>query len=133
MKKIENASVQYYDMKGSAALDFHGSFTELWEYAKDKGIDIEKYEPIGLDIYYGETDYFGLTFLVIDKEKADEYKMKNNERLPVIEISVEEKQADFESRFKRFHVKLNLHRDNFDGYDLIESKNISDFQDEEDN
>jgi hypothetical protein len=125
MSKIEEASVQYNDMKGSAALDFHGSFSELWDFAKDKGIDTTKYEPIGIDIYYGESNYFGLTFLVVDKEKA-ENRQSHNGLLPVIEISVEESQKDFERRFKRFNIKLTRLGMNLENYELIDSIDIND-------
>jgi hypothetical protein len=77
MSDLKKANVQYNDMEGSAALDFHGSFSELRDYAKDKGIDLEKYEPIGLDIYYGEIDSFYLTFIVVDKINKENYVLKH--------------------------------------------------------
>jgi hypothetical protein len=124
MSKIEKANVQYNDMKGTAALDFHGSFTELWDFARDQGIDTKKYEPIGIDVYYGETNYFGLTFLVIDKEKAENREYFNG-LLPVIEIGVEVSQKDFERRFKRFNIKLTRLGMNLENYELVDSIHIS--------
>lgn len=132
MSKIEKASVQYNDMKGSAALDFHGSFTELWDFARDQGIDTKKYEPIGIDVYYGESNYFGLTFLVIDKEKAENRQYFNG-LLPVIEIGVEVCQKDFERRFKRFNIKLTRLGMNLENYELIDSIHISDQTEDSEN
>jgi hypothetical protein len=125
MSKIEKASVQYNDMKGSAALDFHGSLSELWVFAREQGIDTKKYEPIGIDIYYGESNYFGLTFLVIDLEKAENRQYFNG-LLPVVEISIEISQKDFERRFKRFNIKLTRLGMNLENYELIDSIDIRD-------
>lgn len=125
MSKLEKASVQYNDMKGTAALDFHGSLSELWDFARDQGIDTKKYEPIGIDIYYGESNYFGLTFLVIDKEKAENRQYFNG-LLPVVEIGVEVSQKDFERRFKRFNIKLTRLGMNLENYELIDSIDIND-------
>jgi|JI10StandDraft_1071094.scaffolds.fasta_scaffold1013088_1 hypothetical protein len=108
MNKIKQADVQYNDMKGSAAMDFWENNSELTDYAYEKGIDTESYKPIGLRIYFGEIDFFMLTFIVLDKNQiAHEY-------------SVSEKQSDFMNRFKRLEIVLSLKHENFDQYELGE-------------
>lgn len=103
----EDASTQYNDLKGTAALDFHGSLSELWDYFKEFKIDLEKYDPIGIDVYFGEGDFFYLSFLATDKEQMEEYKKQNQGKLPVLSISVEETKENFFKKFKRFNVSLS--------------------------
>ena len=46
------ASVQYNDMKGTAAADWQSR--GLTEFVKDCGVDVSKYNPIGIRITLGE-------------------------------------------------------------------------------
>ena len=124
MRKIEDASTKYNDLKGTGALDFHGSMTELHGYAESFGIDLSKYEPMGLDIYFGEVNFFYLSFLCIDKESSTDYQDQHNGQIPVISISVQETQEDFFSKLKKFNIKLGLDRHGFGQYDLINETNV---------
>lgn len=47
---MEQASVQYNDMLGTAAADWHGAGVGLHSLAKEAGIDTARYYPVGLTI-----------------------------------------------------------------------------------
>jgi hypothetical protein len=49
---------------------------------------------------------------------------------PVLEISVEENQKDFERRFKRFNIKLTLQGKKYSDFDLIDSIHLKDLDEE---
>lgn len=45
------ASVQYNDLLGTAAADGHESLLDLKEFLKFKGVDVDKNEPVGIELY----------------------------------------------------------------------------------
>ena len=50
-----NASVQYGDLKGTSAADGHeNALFNMDKYLKQKGVDTDRYKPIGIDFYAGE-------------------------------------------------------------------------------
>ena len=44
------ADVQYNDFKGTAAADI-ADFTNLEEFLKTKGVDVNRYNPVGVDFF----------------------------------------------------------------------------------
>lgn len=122
--------LQYNDLKGLAALNFYDSSTELIEYAKSVGVELEKYEPIGLNIYYGENGFFELSFLAIDKEKRIDNE-KELGKLPLVELKTKETREEFESKFKRFSINLLLKGRNIDEYEIVDSRDVNDFEENE--
>lgn len=123
-RNTEVASTQYNDLKGTAALDFHGSLSEMWEIFKNQGIDVNKYEPFGLSVYYGETNFFNLSLLAIDKNKTNVSNSIRKEKIPVISIGLEIDKSDFEKLFKRFHILLS-NKDKAQNFEIIQEINIS--------
>ena len=118
MRNIEEASVGHDDMRGTVALDFCGGYTYLSEYAEKKGIDLEKYEPVGLEVSYDEDNYFELIFLVVDRQNSN----KNDDgRLPLIEITVSKNKKDFEEEFKSLCIQLFRRDKNRSNYYKSES------------
>jgi len=107
-KEFEEASTQYNDLTGSAALDFHGSLSELWTYFETYKIDLDTYEPLGIDVFLGQNNLFILSFLAIQKNIVDTYQKQNNGKLPVVSISVEEDREHFFKMFKRLNIKLSI-------------------------
>jgi len=89
------ADVQYNDLNGTAALDFHGSIIELRDYAKSFGIDVERYKPIGINLYLGEIDFFSLSFYCTDIVERK-----------TMQIMVDESWKKFNQRFKRLNIIL---------------------------
>lgn len=120
MNKME-ANTQYNDMTGTAALDFKGgTLTEFIEYAKTKGIDTERYEPIGLKLYGGENNFFSISVFCIDLSKIDTYKQENNDRIPVVVVKIQETYEQFERLFKEFSVNLFMNVKKSEDYDFLE-------------
>lgn len=118
MPTLENASVQYGDMKGTAALDFHGSGGDIFELAKHigaKGIPVAMELGIGLDvktnqctllvtIYATEDADDAASVMKVSKEKGHITTKKTSASLPM---------SDFHRFFKRYEVVLT--RKGYDG------------------
>ena len=88
-KSLPVASVQYGDMEGTAAADWHGG-TEIYDLAKSKGIDTNKYSPVALSFYGVPPTSF--TIYAVDNavtgaisfDEIDGYARQNNGTLPVV-------------------------------------------------
>lgn len=90
------ADVQYNDFKGTAAADI-ADFTNLEEFLKTKGVDVNRYNPVGVDFF---SSYDSCSYGVICKDKEANNKL--------VEIRFESKGSyeEFFSLFKRFNVIL---------------------------
>lgn len=107
MKQIENADVQYNDLKGTVALDFHGGIDgEFHSYAEKKGIDINRYHPIGLKFYIGEMGGFYLSFYCVDNEVKEVFSEEHNGKIPIVIFEKEETLTHFLNEVKRLEVVL---------------------------
>ena len=98
---MDDLGTQYCDLIGSAALDFHSEGRDnLVDYAKDKGIDLSLYNPIGLNFQIIEHG-FKLTFF------CEELNVNNREGIKTI-VSIDKKEDldSFLNRVKRFNVVL---------------------------
>lgn len=95
------AQVQYNDFKGTVAADI-SDHTNLIEYLKDRGVDTEKYTPVGIDFYssdYG-LDKNAVYFSIICEDI-------NTGKLVKIKDEEDQTFQDFIRLFKRFHVLLS--------------------------
>lgn len=120
MSQIESASVQYNDMKGSIAIDFHGGGDgNLWDYARDLGIDTDKYHPIGLSVYIGEHNNVYLTFICVDNASRDSFQEQNNGKIPLITFDRRDELSSFFQRLKRFHAVMGFKRDEFEPHEIV--------------
>ncbi len=95
------ASVQYNDFKGTAAADISDHISHLGglsQYLKEKGVDIEQYHPVGVDIYHGNSGFFRFSIICQDRQND------NN----IVKVAFEAKQSlnEFFNLFKRFQVIL---------------------------
>ncbi len=91
------ASVQYNDFKGTVAVDGIDPYNAgvLNQFLKEKGVDTDRYDPVGFDFYAGERDYCNFSIICID-----------NEEQVLVKIGFEKKQTleEFFNLFKRFNV-----------------------------
>lgn len=126
-RNTEVARTQYNDLTGTAALDFHGSLTELWDTFKEQGIDLNIYEPYGISVYYGEPDFFNIALLAIDKQKFGISDSLRKSKIPVISISLNMDKKNFESLFKRFHILLSKGRNGQD-FEIINETDIDEIK-----
>lgn len=90
------ARVQYNDYLGTAAADKSDLFS-LVDFLKEKGVDVDRYEPIGVDFYSGYSDHISYTFICKDNQ--------NNEN-KLVKIGFESKctYEEFFNLFKRFNA-----------------------------
>ncbi len=67
------ASTQYNDYKGTAAADI-SDYSSLKNYLKNHGVDIEKYEPVGLELDTNYSRFIKYSFICKDND-SDEKKL----------------------------------------------------------
>ncbi|MBQ4083192.1 MAG: hypothetical protein IJC77_02870 [Bacteroidaceae bacterium] len=94
------ASVQYNDYRGTVAADI-SDYALLSDYLEDKGVDVDRYEPIGVHFYSGYSEYVSVSFICIDHQ-SDERKavtLKLEKNLSVVE---------FLDLFKRLEIILTF-------------------------
>ena len=94
------ASVQYNDYRGTVAADM-SDYTFLSDYLKGRGVDVERYEPIGVRFYSGYSEFVSVNFICIDHQsderKAVTLKLEN-------QLSV----SEFLDLFKRMEIILTF-------------------------
>ncbi|MBC3794972.1 hypothetical protein [Spirosoma utsteinense] len=93
------ADVQHNDFKGTVAADI-SDFHDLSDFLNDKGVDTNRYDPIGTKFYPQPHHEGNLSVAVIclDKEKT-------TKEVPyIVEIALEEpvEYAEYFGLFKRF-------------------------------
>lgn len=106
------AKVQYNDFVGTAAADI-SDFTNLRNILKEKGIDVNKFNPIGVSYYssYDDNDP-SICFICKDENKNEFYKLYINSFT----------KNDFFNLFKR--LNFNLLFQEYQNEDLSNIKEI---------
>ena len=61
------ARVKYNDYFGTVAADKSDHFC-LSDFLKEKGVDVDRYESIGVDFYFGYNDHVSYTFICKDNQ-----------------------------------------------------------------
>lgn len=91
------AKVQYNDFKGTIAADGRDPENEgvLKSFLVSKGVDVDKYHPVGFDFFAAERGYCNFSIICFDTEK---------ENLVDIGFEGKQKYEDFFNLFKRFNV-----------------------------
>ena len=112
------AEVQYNDFVGTAAADI-SDWLSLGEYLKIKGVDTERYEPIGAEFFNGE-GYFGACIICKDNQSAELNK--------AVKISFEKglNKEEFFTLFKRFNVIITEKHGNYQELELDDNPIIID-------
>lgn len=90
------ANVKYNDFKGTAAADI-SDFSNLEDFLRNKGVDINRYNPVGVDF---DSSYEKCSYGVICRDK------EANNKLVEIRFESEGSYEEFFSLFKRFNVIL---------------------------
>jgi|TARA_R110002167_G_C12682336_1_gene651579 hypothetical protein len=107
------ASVQYNDLKGSAAAD-NADMTDAAKWLKDKGYINDEF-VVGVSMWAGENhgaheDPVSVNFLVVELvgyDNIQEMLNASGEPIQVKEIQVDMNVTDFFALFKRFEVTLS--------------------------
>jgi hypothetical protein len=111
--KVFKASVQYNDLKGSAAAD-RADMTDAAKWLKDNGHITNEY-VVGISMWVGENkgiyrDPVSVKFLVSSLNGYDnipEMLQASNDPIKVREIRIDMNIADFFTLFKRFEITLS--------------------------
>ena len=90
------ASVQYNDYLGTAAVDGH-DWESLRNYLTSKGLDVEKFFPVGAEFYAGEGDFFNVRFICKDRDIQEKKLVTVGFEKPI-------SKDEFFAIFKRFSV-----------------------------
>lgn len=114
------ANVPYNDMRGTLALDW--AVTGLFELAKEKGVDTDKYFPIAFSFYGFPPRYF--TIYAIDCgitgaknfEGNAKFVEENGGNAPVVQFDFTGKLEDLSKHIKDF--KAVLHSKNTDSWNM---------------
>lgn len=115
------ATTQYTDFKGTAAADISDHY-DLEAFLKDRGVDTDRYQAIGVEFYHGEGDFFSATIICVDKENS------TDENPYISNLSFENgiTSEDFFGLFKRFEVVLTKKYGGYEEYEINESIIIDD-------
>jgi len=114
---LKEAETQYTDLKGSIAIDFEGHPDTLESYAKELGIDIVKYNPVGIKIYGGHAEIISFYFLCVDRAN---YPIVEGQQIPTIGIKVNEKFQNFLMHLKRIEIVLHSKHHDVSKYNIQE-------------
>lgn len=97
------ASVQYNDYRGTVAADT-SDYTFLSDYLKERGVDVERYEPIGVRFYSGYSEFVSVNFICIDHQ-SDERKAVT------LKFEKQLSATEFLDLFKRLEIILTFAKD----------------------
>lgn len=114
------ASVQYNDFLGTSAADWNDYFS-MEEFLKQRGVDTERYEPIGAEFFNVER-YFNAYIICRDKQSGESKK--------AVKFSFEDgfSMEEFFNLFKRFNVILTKKHGNYQDWELDEEPILVDKQ-----
>ncbi len=116
MATLEDASTQYNDMTGTAAIDWH-DFT-VHSFAEKCGIDTRRYFPLGIKLYLGDRGYSSVSFAAAEKsivgetiDEIESYAKANNGTVPTVRLESGATVEDIRGFAKRFEIVLKSKSD----------------------
>lgn len=93
------ASTQYNDFVGTASADI-SDHSNLTDFLNSRGVDTERYEPIGANFYHGYSNFFSGSIVCIDNQQSTD----DNPYIVQIHFEAEFTHEEFFNLFKRFNV-----------------------------
>ena len=122
--------VQYGDYEGFASVDTHTG-VELHDFCKQKGINVDKYFPIGFNICdferIGQNDIYLAVYLIDTSiaggnyDEIEKYIKKELGKINLIKKSVPIKYSELSTFIKRFDITVfNTLRDIIQNVDINE-------------
>lgn len=115
------ANTQYTDFDGTAAADI-SDHTDLTKFLNLRGVDTNRYSPIGAEFYHCYSDSFSASIICIDNEKSTDDKPY------VTNISFEDEfhHDEFFKLFKRFNVIITNKHSGHQSREIDEEITIND-------
>lgn len=116
------------DFRGNVAFDSYNGFSDLADYAKKKGIDTDRYDPIGFNAHYDNESILYLSIIVIDKKRETDQQAG---KTTLIEIQLSETLEIFLRLFKRVNVKAFMSHKNLNEFEeVMEVKRLAEISEE---
>lgn len=115
------ASTQYNDFIGTAAADI-SDHSNLTDFLSSRGVDIERYEPIGASFYNGYADFFNGSIICIDNQQST----NNNPYIVKIHFNTEFTHEEFFNLFKRFNAVVTRRHGGHQDREINEEITIED-------
>jgi hypothetical protein len=115
---LSKASTQYNDLIGSVAVDFEGSPDDLESYAKANGIDTEKYDPVGINLYGGHGQFSTFEIFCVDRSN---YPIADGEDIPVIAFSIDQTFENLFINLKRIGIVLHSKFEDTERYKVVKT------------
>lgn len=102
------ATTQYNDFVGTAAADI-SDFQHLEDYLSANGVDIEKYQVIGIEFYASYSEFISVRFICEDKESQE---------IKTIGFEKNITKDEFLNFFKRFNVIVTKKHIDIEGREM---------------
>lgn len=109
------AQVQYNDFVGSAAADIT-DHSDLKKFLVSRGVDVERYDPIGVSFYSGYTHNFHASIICLDRIRS----VEGNPYLVDISFEGDFDRTEFFNLFKRFNVIVTSKIPGYDQFEIAE-------------
>jgi len=112
------ATVQYNDLEGTVAIDWHDSINGLNDFALSQAIDLQDYIPVGVSVFLGESrgselDTASVSIFAVDPthigrdfEEIRFFVKSNKGILPCKRFRFEISLPELLKFFKRFNLNL---------------------------
>ena len=115
------ASTQYNDFIGTAAADISGH-TNLSDFLNNRGVDTDRYKPIGANFYHSYSGFFSGSIICIDSQQS----FDDNPYIVQIHFEAEFTHEEFFNLFKRFNAVVTLKHGGHQDHDIDEEITIDD-------
>ncbi len=115
------ANTQYNDFKGTSAADI-SDHTDLKKFLESRGVDTNRYNPIGVKFYHAYNDFFSASIICLDRENST----PGNAYITSIGFEREFDHKDFFNLFKRFNVVLTRTNSGYEEREIDEEITFDD-------
>jgi hypothetical protein len=96
------AFTQYCDFNGTSAIDWQGGTSDFIKLCRDMGINTDKYQPVGVSIFFGDGNFFSLSIYVKENNKP----LNEKGEYPIIKVMTEIEAEKFFQYAKRLDIQL---------------------------
>lgn len=118
------ANVQYNDFKGTTAADIGDSYS-LTDFLKQKGVDTDRYRPIGSKFFSNYESLLSVDIICVDNQQSTDGEPY------IVELSLNEPMThkEYFGLFKRYECIVV--QDYYQQYDIKDSKTIGSMEDDD--
>ncbi len=125
------AGIQYEDMEGTISVDWRDKL-EIVAFAKEKGVDTERYDPVALEVEIYEADPMQkVTLLAVDKERIGsefesypDHARANAGCIPTVEFKFTVSLPELLKYIKRISMVIATPLDGVTSHETYESRDV---------